>query len=234
VRKYLEKFLTIRFRLCGKSSCGVKAPVWIDDEIKRMFALVEAPFDRLVRDKSVRSSFPNYNFCFRRFFDILGCPQYNVDFPPLKSQKKREDIILIWLKLIHYLKWPYLNSDGDYFGDEYKINARELLRRRRRCASKRRAPESLLPAASPKRIRNASTGDDPPAPVTGSDGESTEVEPPADASSLPKKTANTDASAHRHGRESNYCARSSSPLSPHESLDAILAALDGFADHVDL
>jgi hypothetical protein len=236
VRKYLEKFLTIRYRLCGVKSHGVDAPEWIDDEIKRMFALVEAPFDRLVRDKSIRSSFPNYNFCFRRFFDILGCPQYNEDFPPLKSQKKREDIILIWLKLIHYLKWPYLNTDGANFGSEYRINARELLRRRRRHASKRRPPDSdttqrQCTNANTKR-QHRSEGVRCHSQATGrtSDGESTETEQSADTRAVTATREDTDASASRYRWKTDNCQRTQNKVPSHESLADILVALSHF-DH---
>lgn len=119
VRKYLEKFLTIRYRLSGLPSYGRHADGQIVFELKNLFAQLQVPFDRLVRHRGTRYSFPNYNFVFRRCFDLLGCNNYNIDFPPLKSYKKREDIICIWIKLIRYLNWPYINSDAKIFGPEY-------------------------------------------------------------------------------------------------------------------
>jgi hypothetical protein len=69
-----------------------------------------------------RHSFISYNFVFRRLFDLLGCSHLGADFPPLKSKRKREDIISIWLTLIRYLRWPYINSDARLFGAAHAID----------------------------------------------------------------------------------------------------------------
>ena len=132
VRKYLEKALTIRYKLCGIPSHGKNAPAWIVEEFKHMFGCLQVPFDRLVRSRKERYSFPNYNFVIRRFCDFLGCTEYAVDFPPLKSAKKREEIVRIWLKLIKFLRWPYINSDGETFGSEYAVNTRGLTEQQQR------------------------------------------------------------------------------------------------------
>jgi hypothetical protein len=70
-------------------------------------------------------------------FDLRGVSHFNVDFPPLKSKKKREDIIILWLKMISYLKWPYMNSDGRVFGPAFKSDIRQLTARRRKTSPKR-------------------------------------------------------------------------------------------------
>lgn len=119
VLKYLEKFLTIRYRLCGVKSFGAEAPGWLIEEMKSMFRQLEIPFDRIVRRRGSRYSFPNYNFVIRRLFDLLGCPNFGLDFPPLKSNKKRIEIVAIWISLVRFLNWPYINSDGNLFGSKY-------------------------------------------------------------------------------------------------------------------
>jgi hypothetical protein len=98
--------------------------------LKDSFAQIQVPFQTTVRTEGVRYSFINYNFCFRRFFDLAGCSEFGVDFPPLKSRKKRDECIALWLKIIKFLHWPYINSDGDLFGQEYKTSISEVLHRR--------------------------------------------------------------------------------------------------------
>jgi hypothetical protein len=95
-----------------------------------MFARLQVPFETVVRTEGERYSFVNYNFCFRRLFDWYGTPHYGVDFPPLKSKKKREDAIWLWYKLLCYLKLPYINNDGKLFGAEFHTPLDELIKRR--------------------------------------------------------------------------------------------------------
>jgi hypothetical protein len=100
-----EKFLTIRRLLCGVSSLGTQAPDELVAFLKRMFAALQIPFECIVRLEGIRYSFLNYNFLFRRFFDLGGVSHYGKDFPPLKSKKKREDTILLYLRLLAVNKW---------------------------------------------------------------------------------------------------------------------------------
>lgn len=140
-KKYLEKWLTIRFVLTGKRSYGWNAPQWLCDYMTEMFMQLQIPFDRLVKVTGLRYSFPSLNFCFRRFFDLWGCSHMGKDFPPLKNKQKRLDVILLWLKLIKYLGWPYINNDNKLFGEEFAVDVIALqngqLTKTRRISRKR-------------------------------------------------------------------------------------------------
>ena len=140
-----EKFLSIRRRLCGVSSLGSRAPPELVDFLKQMFSALQIPFESIVRRERIRYSFVNYNFLFRRFFDLWGAPHYGKDFPPLKSKKKREDTILLYLRLLEVVQWPYINSDGELFGKGYHTDIYALRRRRSQHATKKQrtgeAPE---------------------------------------------------------------------------------------------
>ena len=97
------------------------------EDVKSLFDQLQGPFDELVRKgENLRYSFLNYNFVFRRIFDLLACSHYGADFPPLKSKKKRNDICYLWLKIITHLRLPYLNSDAELFGDEYETDIGSL------------------------------------------------------------------------------------------------------------
>lgn len=111
VKKYLEKYFSIRKELCGVDSFGAQAEDNLIIFLREMFAKLQVPFEIIVRMQGKRYSFPNYNFCLRRLLDLYGRSDYCLDFPPLKSKKKREDIIMMWLQLITYLKWvSFANS----------------------------------------------------------------------------------------------------------------------------
>ena len=162
--------MTIRYLLCGVPSLGLKAPDDLIFELKRLFGLLQVPFETVIRTEGVRYSFINYNFCFRRFFDLLGVPHYSRDFPPLKSKKKREDTIWLWLKIIDFLKWPYLNSDGRTFGSEFETRISDLRARRIANAQRRtsRREQKEQPTGSKRRkcaLRGTSETED----ASGSD-----------------------------------------------------------------
>lgn len=143
-----EKWRTIRFRLCGVPSPGVQAPGWLVEEMKTTFGCLQPAFERVVRmDPSCsRYSFPNYNFCFRRIFDLYGCSHFNGDFPPLKSKTKREEIVFLWLKIINYLRWPYINSDAQIFGRDHRTNARTIWKQRTERAARSQPKPRSTPA----------------------------------------------------------------------------------------
>jgi hypothetical protein len=119
VRKYLEKFLSIRHMLCGVPSTGIMVDEELVTDMKILFDQLQRPFNQ-ARQAIARFSFVNYNFVFRRIFDYLGVGSYYArDFPPLKSRKKREDIIALWRRVLFFAQWPYINSDPQVFGENY-------------------------------------------------------------------------------------------------------------------
>lgn len=132
VKKYLEKYFSIRKHLCHMDSTGLNVDGDLLMFLHERFAALQAPFNLFVRSDGVRYSFPNYNFCLRRLFDLYGTPECCWDFPPLKSKRKREDIVHMWLKLVRYLQWPYINSDGKHWGSAYHTDIVQLANRRSR------------------------------------------------------------------------------------------------------
>ncbi len=81
-----EKFLSIRRILSGIRSLGHYASEELVEFLRDRFKDLQIPFEFLVRQDGVRYSFLNYNFLFRRFFDLYGVSHYGVEFvsdPPL-------------------------------------------------------------------------------------------------------------------------------------------------------
>lgn len=122
VDKYLEKWLTIRHFLTGEPSYGYYFGDVMAPHLKEMFAKLQQPFEMTVRTRRKRYSFISYNFVFRRLFDLLGFPEFGEDFPPLCGAAKRVELVALWLNMMSFLNWPYLNSDCENFGIEYYVD----------------------------------------------------------------------------------------------------------------
>ena len=140
VCKYLEKWLTIRHRLTGIESYGVHANDYVVDELRTLFNVVQAPFGRSCHGINGRSSMLNYNFLFRRFFDLIGESFYGEDFPPLKSPAKRETMVMLWINICHIMSWPYINGDDSLFGADFYVDPLDNGARNRNRPAPRREP----------------------------------------------------------------------------------------------
>lgn len=110
VKKYYEKWLTIRWRLSGERSMACEVPDWVFAELKSMFQALQPAFWQCIYDTSSRKSFPSYNFVICRLLDLLGFSECNVDFPCLKTDAKRKKLQEYWHRICKFMQWPYINS----------------------------------------------------------------------------------------------------------------------------
>ena len=142
-----EKFLTIQLALCGRGSLGLHINEMLAFRLKALFKQLQVPFAHVAERPGKRHSFISYNFVFRRLFDLLGCSHLGMDFPPLKSKKKRDDIVAIWIRIISYLRWPYINSDARLYGASHAVRFADLDRRSTKApASRKRKAEDPEPS----------------------------------------------------------------------------------------
>ena len=109
-RKYLEKWLSIRYRLCGVKSTFSECPAWLIEALKEYFPMVVTAFMRLIHDRTGRKRMIGYNFVFRRLLDLFGFTFCCVDFP-VKDTKASKTYIIHWKIICKYYQWPYINSD---------------------------------------------------------------------------------------------------------------------------
>jgi len=116
IRKYLEKWLTIRYILTGHASRGTVAPDWLVREIQTRFERNLASFKTDIKGRG-RYSIINLNFVIRRILDLVGMRWYAVDFPPLKTESKRKRLVQMWVTVCRCTGWPYINSDQITFPD---------------------------------------------------------------------------------------------------------------------
>ena len=94
------------------------------------------PFTLCVQKPGERYSMISYNFVLRRLLDMIGCSDLGIDFPPLKDKGKRIKLVVWWLRMIKHLRWPYINSDGQLFGDEYFVDIFKLEVDGKQCVSR--------------------------------------------------------------------------------------------------
>lgn len=110
VRRFLRRWLSIRFRLSGKSSTYHKCPVWMLELVKERFPKVLTFFSSHYQSKS-HITFPSYDFVIRRLLDLCGGGEYAVDFDVARSEKKRWALNAFWLAVCKFYWWPYINTD---------------------------------------------------------------------------------------------------------------------------
>lgn len=128
-----ERYRTIRYRVWGIVSAGMN----IDEQtslactLEEMFNEVLNVFPHVRPLFGRRKSSPGYNFVYRRLLDLVGHGAYGIDFPPLKSRKKRADAARLWRSFCIWLNWPYVNTDGTLFGSTFAVGPEELDRRSR-------------------------------------------------------------------------------------------------------
>lgn len=126
-----ERYRSVRWRIWGIRSIGMDVDDSIAVELEELFDAVLRAFPYVKSRFGRRKSSPGYNFVFRRLLDLLGHTSLGVDFPPLKSRKKRSDAVRLWRAFCAHLNWPYVNSDGKLFGAAYTVGVEEFDRGRR-------------------------------------------------------------------------------------------------------
>lgn len=109
--RYLEKWLTIRWRLSGVGTAADDVPATVLDEVIELFQKCMPAFRAVVYERGVRTSFIGYNFVLCRLFDLLGFSHCNEDFPTLKTPKRQRVLQEFWKKICAFNLWPYINSD---------------------------------------------------------------------------------------------------------------------------
>lgn len=130
-KRYLEKWITIRRALTGVRGYGAECDEDTADQLRDMFKKVYRGFLVTLRGATSRYSLPSYNFIFRRLFDLLGKPVWGCDFPLLKNNSKRCDLVGMWLSIIRYTGWPYINSDVQIAGLDNGVDWEKAKRKSR-------------------------------------------------------------------------------------------------------
>lgn len=105
VRLYLSGWLVIRYRFSGVRSTYFSCSPFELEQLEQLFAQV-------LKYKLHEPKFNlNFNFIFRRLFDLIGRPDCCDDFPRQKTVWREKKNIDFWIRNCTFNKWPYINSD---------------------------------------------------------------------------------------------------------------------------
>ena len=99
---YIERWLQIIQRITGiePPKPGGQMLLALDD----MFVELQRPFSQYKHP--VRKNFLNYNYVFCRMFQKLGCEQFSMFFPLIKSKAKLKVLDETWVQMIGSIGWP--------------------------------------------------------------------------------------------------------------------------------
>ena len=99
---YIEKWLQIIFRITKITppTPGSALIKQLDD----LFLELQRPFE--LHRQSGRKNFLNYNYVFCRLFQKIGCNQFCMFFPLIKSKQKLKNLDDIWGDMTASIKWP--------------------------------------------------------------------------------------------------------------------------------
>jgi hypothetical protein len=104
--KYYEHATSICTALGGVPA--PKLPAYLEDRLKRMFNVVQAPFEKH-RPKG-RKNFLSYAYVLYKFCELLGEDEYLKYFPLLKSADKLYQQDLMWKKICTEINWEFIKS----------------------------------------------------------------------------------------------------------------------------
>ena len=191
---YIEKWLQIiqRITLIEPPHPGGRLLTTLDD----MFQELQTPFKNVKSTR--RKNFLNYNYVLCRLFQKLGCPQFCMFFPLIKSRQKLKVLDEMWTEMATLLRWEVTPLQlVPPFAVKLEAPDQQLQRIRLQVASGALAETRTMPARTEFRksdlrllheldrqtalVRRRST---PPEPVPQRPGSSTRRSPYASVGSL--------------------------------------------------
>ena len=102
--QYIEKWLQVIHRMTGVMP-PMPGPVLVQ-QLDNMFIDLQRPFhDCRPAD---RKNFLNYNYTFNRLFQKLGCTQFCMFFPLIKSKAKLRALDYTWRMMTQHMDWPFM------------------------------------------------------------------------------------------------------------------------------
>ena len=100
---YIEKWLQIIWRVTS-----ITPPIpgsLILEQLDLMFIELQRPFSAYKHDG--RKNFLNYNYVFCRLFQEIGCAQFSMFFPLIKSKQKLKALDDMWRQMIESVGWTF-------------------------------------------------------------------------------------------------------------------------------
>lgn len=111
VRKYLERWISIRWRLSGYGGVAEDVRENVLELLLDDFPRVEEGFRQKAQQFLKRKSLLPYNDVYARLLKLYDLEQYATDFPPLKTRRARKKSLLCWWFICSYWGWPFLEKE---------------------------------------------------------------------------------------------------------------------------
>jgi hypothetical protein len=99
LNKYYEHIPLITHTICGTSPLNI--PPSISEKMKKMFMLIQHPFELLKGNG--RTNFFSYPYIFSKFCELLDLHHYLDHFSLLKTREKLINQDILWKKIVIYL-----------------------------------------------------------------------------------------------------------------------------------
>lgn len=100
---YIEKWLQIIWRVTDITPPTPGSVIL--QQLDGMFTELQQPFDAHKTDG--RKNFLNYNYVFCRLFQEIGCPQFSMFFPLIKSKQKLKALDDMWKPMVESVGWKF-------------------------------------------------------------------------------------------------------------------------------
>lgn len=113
VRKYLEKWLSLRWRFTGQHSTAALCPASVFSDLEDYFLKLEEAFGRCIQPGE-RKAFPNYNEAIRNLLQLMFLEHLSSDFPGLSTKRARNKNNYFWWIFCKYHRWPYLLKEAKF------------------------------------------------------------------------------------------------------------------------
>ena len=173
MQTYIERWLQIihRFTDISPPTPGSQLLVQLD----KLFIELQRPFSAKKREG--RKNFLNYNYVFCRLFQKLGCPQFCMFFPLIKSKSKLRQLDDMWCDMVASIGWEVTPLQHVApFAVRVERTDLLLLKLKTRCAAKALAETGTEPTRTGFRTWDRRRAEDwrpllrpphssPPAPV---------------------------------------------------------------------
>lgn len=111
VTRFLEKWITIRWRFSGQGSLFATAPTDLSDVLLENFSSLQQAFVNTVQAEKIRKTFPSYNTVISRLMEMHGFTESAADLHLLNTKRARRKFEICWWNFCRYLRWPYLSKE---------------------------------------------------------------------------------------------------------------------------
>lgn len=111
--KYLEKWISLRWRFTGQSSTADSCPAQLFETLVNYFEKLDVAFPHCIQNQK-RRAFPSYNETTKNLLQLLFLERLASDFPGLRTERAKNKSDFYWWQFCKYYQWPYLLKSAKF------------------------------------------------------------------------------------------------------------------------